>query len=327
MTACRTTVSEPAPVPAAAADVRARLDRFLNAYWLRPENALWMTLRSLALSRCALRPPVLDVACGDGVFSFLHAGGSFALEFDVFSAVGHLDRVTRENADMFDAAPTDYRPSITCQPAWRIALGTDLKPALLQKAAALGFYDRLIRHDCNTPLPLADASFATVYCNSAYWVRQVDQLLSELRRVVRPDGKVVLHVKLAALRDYTLQRFRDQLGPRFLNIIDRGRLACWPALATRREWEARFARAGLHVVEARPFVTRTHAHLWDIGLRPIAPLLVRMANGLSPRTRAEIKRDWLALLQELLLPLCREDCDLFPGRSEPAEVQYVLSPQ
>ena len=53
------------------------LRRFVQAYWLRPENALWMTLRSTTLSAHALERPSLDVSCGDGVFSFLHAGGAF----------------------------------------------------------------------------------------------------------------------------------------------------------------------------------------------------------------------------------------------------------
>ena len=73
--------------------------------------------------------------------------------------------------------------------------------------------------------------------------------------------------------------------------------------------------------------TRTHAHLWDVGLRPIAPLLVRMANELTPATRREIKQDWIALFQELLEPVCRLDFDLFADESEPAEMQYVLQPR
>lgn len=307
-------------------DRLARLHRYLNAYWLRPENAFWMTLRSLALSRCGFRRPSVDVACGDGVFSFLHAGGEFETGFDVFGAVGNLDRVTDEHADMFDAAADRFRPTILRVPGWQVDVGTDLKPALLKKAAALGFYCQLIEHDCNKPLPLDDAAFATVYCNSAYWVRGVDLLLPELRRITRPDGNVILHVKLAAMRDYTLGRFRDQLGQRFLEIIDRGRDSCWPTVATRGQWERRFQRAGLTVAEATPFVTRTHAHVWDIGLRPIAPLLVRMANALTPETRTAIKRDWVALFLDLLAPLCREDFDLFETHSEPAEVQYVLRP-
>ena len=51
------------------------LRRFLQVYWLRPENAFWMTLRSETLADCPIEQPALDIACGDGLFSFLHCGG------------------------------------------------------------------------------------------------------------------------------------------------------------------------------------------------------------------------------------------------------------
>ena len=315
--------------PATPLDAKSRLRllrQYVQAYWLRPENAFWMCLRSLTLGRCAIRSPSCDMACGDGVFSFLHAGGEFDQRFDVFGAVGHLDRVTDEHADMFDAGGARYAPRITRPAACRIDVGADLKPELLQKAATLGFYQRLVEHDCNRPLPFPDQAFATVYCNSAYWIRAVDRLLRELRRITRPDGTVILHVKLAALQDYTLRAFRRQLGDRFLELIDRGRRGCWPTIGTRSQWEQRFKQAGLTIADATPFVTRTHAHIWDVGLRPFAPLLVRMANALTPELRVEIKHDWVALLLELLEPLCRPDFDLFAEASEPAEIQYVLRP-
>jgi len=301
------------------------LGRYLNVYWLRPENALWTVLRSLAWRRVVMHPPSADLSCGDGVFSFIHAGGAFGPAFDVFQEVGQLDRVTRENADMFDqAAGPAYRPEVVQRPGWAIDVGTDLKETLLSKAAALRFYGRLVRHDNNAPLPFGDGAFRSVYCNSAKWVRNIDLFLREIARVTRPDGVVVLHTKLDAIARYTLAPFRDQLGRRVLEIIDRGRLETWPALASRATWERRFAEAGLEIVEVTPLASRTHAHIWDIGLRPIAPLLVRMANGLEPATRLAIKRDWIALLRELLAPLCRPEFDLFGDEYEPAEMQYVL---
>lgn len=301
-----------------------RLRDYMNAYWLRPENALWMTLRSMVLSRCPVRRPAIDLSCGDGVFSFLHAGGGLAPEFDVFTSVAQLERVTHEHADMFDCARDDYAPPVVRRAAWTFDVGTDLKPALLRKAAALGFYGRLVEHDSNAPLPLADESFEQVYSNSAYWVREVGALLSELRRIVRPGGSVVLHVKLAEMADYTLERYRERLGGRLLDLIGRGRRACWPTVCGRAEWERRFARAGLTIEAVETIATRTHAYVWDIGLRPVAPLLVRMSAALASETRAAIKRDWVDLMCDLLAPLCRPELDLAPGPAAPAELQYVL---
>lgn len=303
------------------------LRRFIEMYWLRPENGLWMTLRSLTLRDVEFAHPSIDISCGDGVFSFLHMDGEFDPAFDVFASVAHLDRVRTKHADMFDAASEGYRPKIQKRPIGRIDVGADFKASMLGKAVALDFYGRLVEQDNNDPLKFETGSFATVYCNAAYWVKNIDAFLAELTRIVRPDGRVVLQVKLDLMKQYTLSKFENTLGAKFLDLIDRGRMECWPSLTDRKNWEKRFAHAGMTICSATPFVTRTHSHMWDIGLRPLAPQLVRMANALTPQTRAEIKRDWVDLFCDLLAPFCDPNLDLFGGSDEPAEIQYVLRRQ
>jgi SAM-dependent methyltransferase len=312
-----------APITGPSTDL---LIRFLRAYWLRPENALWMTLRSRALSRVPLAGPCMDVSCGDGVFTFLHCGGVFDPDFDVFTAVGDVTQAAERHADMFDHVQGGYQPTIISPPQQRIDQGTDNKPSMIAKAKQLSLYSSLVEHDNNEPLPFSDQSFQTVYCNAAYWVSQVDPFLSELCRITKRQGCVVLQVKLSSLRDYTLAAHRSALGDRLLDILDRGRTDCWPTLADRATWESRFARAGFIIKEAHPFVTKTHAHIWDIGLRPIAPLLVKMTSALTRDSRSSIKSEWVDLFRDILEPLCKEDFDLFDSAAEPAEIQYVLTP-
>ena len=92
-------------------------------------------------------------------------------------------------------------------------------------------------------------------------------------------------------------------------------------------WRSRFERAGFSVTAVDPLATRTHARLWDVGLRPIAPLLVRMTREIDAANRLSIKRDWIALMLELLEPFARRDIDLFDGPADPAEVLFVLRPR
>ncbi len=304
----------------------SKLRRFLNCYWLRPENALWMTLRSDVLEPCQFGRPSIDLSCGDGIFSFLHAGGDFDLDFDVFTSVRFPDQACQSHADMFNHIDDRYCPMITARPNCRISVGTDWKRSLLDKAALLGLYDRLILQDNNCPLKLPDGGFATVYCNAIYWVRQIEMFLREIRRITKPEGHVLLQVKLANIFDYTLERFRKTLGERWLQIIGRGRFETWLSMGDDETWRQRFAAAGLTVEQAIPFVTRTHAHVWDIGLRPIAPMLVRLANSVSHETRREVKTEWIELLAELLEPFAHPDLDLFGKGDGPAEVLYVLRP-
>ena len=306
---------------------RDKLRRFLNAYWLRPENAFWMTLRSDAMDAVPMGRPAVDLCCGDGVFSFLHAGGRFTPDFDVFTSVDLPAHVTNDFADMFDYVDGDYRPKIIAPAVQRIDCGVDAKNALLTKASRLDLYDRLVLHDNNDPLPFETHTFETVYCNAAYWIERIDEFLSEIARITRPGGTIVLQVKLDDIRRYTLERHCDKLGDRWLNIIGRGRFDTWPSLCDRGTWEERFDRADLAVLAEVPFVTRTHAHVWDVGLRPIAPLLTRAMNAINPHLRAEIKRDWVELFCELLAPLCDPGFDLFDTPDEPVEIQYVLTPR
>ena len=312
------------PSKSSALSAVETLRRFLGAYWLRPENAMWMTLRSLALRACEFRGAVVDMGCGDGIFSFLHCGGTFDPGFDVFLATRSISH--KPNADMFDHMSDDYHPEILSPPTESFDVGVDIKPTMLAKAKRLGFYNRLVEHDNNRALPFDDGSFDTVYCNTAYWVREIDSFLGELSRITRRGGSIILHVKLASMQDCTLEAFRGVLGDACLNRLARGRMECWPTVADRATWESRFVAAGLTIQEATPFVTRTHAHVWDVGLRPFAPMLVKLAGGVSSETRASVKAEWIDLCLDLLTPLCDSTVDLFEGATEPAEIQYVLAP-
>ena len=140
---------------------------FLNVYWLRPENALWRSVNCMAMEDLEFPEPSLDLSCGDGMFSFLRAGGDFDRSFDIFRAVSNLDSFF-QNVDIYDATSADYSPPVTVSPAYRMTVGTDWKQNLLDKAAPLGFYRELKLHDNNEPLPFEDGAFRSIFSNSAY---------------------------------------------------------------------------------------------------------------------------------------------------------------
>ena len=226
------TVTVPAAPGETALPREQRLRRFLNAYWLRPENAMWMAMRSEVLSSVALAGPGADLCCGDGLFSFLHAGGVLDPSFDVFTHGVNANAGKESAPDMFDHVSDQYRPGIVRPPLTRMEVGCDWKENLLAKARRLDFYSRTVRHNANEPLPFPDAAFASLYCNSAYWIENIDGFLGEIARVLQPGGRAVLHVKLDSMRDCTLERFEGALGRKFLDAIAGDRLRCWPTLAS-----------------------------------------------------------------------------------------------
>lgn len=77
------------------------LNQLLNVFWLRPETALWREIDIRAMQSFSFKSPSLDIGCGDGIFSFIRAGGKFSSEFDAFQAMSGLDKFF-EKVDVFD---------------------------------------------------------------------------------------------------------------------------------------------------------------------------------------------------------------------------------
>ena len=303
------------------------IGKWLNVYWLRPENALWRTLNSIALNESEFEQPSLDLSCGDGIFSFLLAGGSFEREFDIFQGAGNLNNFY-DNADIYDAAPKSYQPTIAESPDHSISVGTDWKPNLLEKADKLDFYDRLVEHNNNEPLPFDDNQFNTVYTNSAYWVDSINLHLSEIARVLDKNGIGIIQLKTSALTNYLnllKSEYQQHLGSNLIDIIDRGRTDNHAHLRSDAGWQKELEDAGLQIVKKREPWTWVHTRLWDVGLRPISPHLIRMANSLSDQQRVAIKNDWIDSFQEMLNPFVDETIDFGVSRPSP-EIIYIVEP-
>src|SRR5581483_10588160 len=175
----------------------------------------------------------------------------------------------------------------------------------------------------NQPLPFADNEFRTIFSNSVYWIKNLDLHLREIRRVLHPEGQAVLILKTTNVNNYTLDRFAGQLGEDWLKLIERGRKANKPSLRDADGWENELRNAGFEIKSRREQVTWLHAHIWDIGLRPLTPVLCEMANQLGDEKRIEVKRHWLEIWERLLAPFNTPEADL--GKSAPkTEAIFVL---
>jgi len=259
------------------------------------------------------------------VFSFLLAGGDFSTDFDIFGATENLDEFF-ENEDIYNATHDDYNPTISTRPDYRISIGTDWKQSLLDKASALDFYDELIEHDNNEPLPFEDDRFQTIFSNSVYWVDNLDLHLSEISRVLNSDGgRAILILKTEHVREFLQNLWSDWegvLGNELIEMIDRGRSEHYSHVYTDDGWTQQLEDAGLNVLERRTTATQFHGRMWDIGLRPISPHLIKMAYSLPVDERKQIKEEWMGTWRNLLEPFNEPDFDI--ADRPPAEIAYVV---
>ena len=284
------------------------LAQFMNLHWLRPETALWRTLDCMVLQDIEFFPPIIDVGCGDGLFSFTRGGGVLSPEYDMFRQVGGLDSFF-DKVDIYNHFDESaIAPIIQQKAAYQIDLGIDHKDALLNKALLLGCYNHIKACDANNPLPVKDSIYRTAFCNILYWLENYKATLKEFRRILTDDGKVIITVPNNTFKDYCIyQRLCLKTGDSkwaWLHLVDRGRSENIKLCQSYERWSSDFYEAGFNVVQHRQYLSKTVIEAWDIGLRPISPFLIEMANKLSLKDRLSIKKKWIDRLMPLIEPIC-----------------------
>jgi len=288
---------------------------------------LWREIDIRAMDSFQFRPPSLDLGCGDGIFSFIRAGGGFDESFDAFRSVAGLDKFF-DNVDVFDAFNESVNPVVTRRPSYKIDCGFDHKENLLKKAGQLGLYRELKVGNANQPLPFPDQSFDSVFSNILYWLDDPQESILQIARVLRARGQACLMLPNLTLLEFSFyhQLFVKTSNPHwgFLEQLDRGRFADNIRQARSGDaWEAMFDKAGLRVAKHVAHLSKTVIQIWDIGLRPLFPVLRRMTDCVAPNELRGIKREWVATLRQFLEPMVRMDAGLGQG-TEPAFHCYIL---
>lgn len=307
--------------------INTTLDQLLNTYWLRPETALWRQIDMTAMQGFSFKSPSLDLGCGDGNFSFIRAGGCFSKEFDAFQSISNLGKFFK-NADVFNSSGLKGKPVITRKPNYKIDWAFDQKKNLLARAASLGFYRNFELGDANKPLPFPNQTFRSLFSNIVYWLDNPAFVIKEIARVLKPRGQACLMLPNTTLAEFS---FYNQLYLKtgkqewaFLSKLDRGRFSeNIKQVKTAKNWEALFSLAGLKVKTHKRHLSKTVVQMWDIGLRPLFPVLYKMVDSLKPNQLGVIKNEWVSILKNFLEPLARMDNRLGQG-IDPAFHCYIL---
>jgi ubiquinone/menaquinone biosynthesis C-methylase UbiE len=114
-----------------------------------------------------------------------------------------LVRALGEVGDALDLGCGDGR--LTRELRARSVVGADVSVVALARAQARVIDGRFVRIEPDQPLPFDDGSFDLVLCaETLEHVRDVQLLLSEVRRVLRPEGKLAVttpsHSRATALK-------------------------------------------------------------------------------------------------------------------------------
>jgi SAM-dependent methyltransferase len=294
------------------------LHKFVRLNWLRPENAIFNVGRSWPLQNLSFDGPSLDVGCGDGIFSFAAAGGEFSPAFDRFQFM--TKNILKSKNDIHDSFEQGhYNLPITSRPKRKFDCGTDFNVNMIAKASALGFHEVLTKHDSNKPFPYEAESYATIYCNTAYWIDNAEGLLKEFGRILKTGGKLYLQVLTNTIFDHFFESVLEPDADWF-HLVDGGRRESYKNFKSADTWRRSIEIAGLRVVEEIPTLHKVQAGIWNIGLRPIARQLIEMANLLNGEDRARIKAEFCANMEVLLEPLI----DMEPDFVDSPDVLFVL---
>lgn len=284
------------------------LTEYLKAYWLRPVSALVRTLEAIELRLYDIPAKgSLELACGDGVNSYIAKGGQLPLLFDVFRSVPlpTAEQFFSGKLDVYNSYEEDAYGGLTFERKvlWETAL--DHKQALLDKARLLNCHDTLICHSFNSPLPLASESVEFIFSNSLYWATDREMLIREIFRILRPGGKckfVIINKTYADFMTWNVLKAHD-----FRKYLDMGRHEHYASLLDFAVWQEEFESAGFVVNKLTPEFNRNLVHMQEFhDLREISPLTAQMSRNLSKSALTEVKTRWIEYFVYLFGAMYRE---------------------
>lgn len=288
------------------------LRELLSVYWLRPETALWRSIDIKVMKDFKFNSPSLDLGCGDGIFSFIRAGGKFDIKFDVYQSIGNIENFF-DNADVYNHFDENkVNPLITKQPNYQIDIALDHKQNLLNKANTLGLHKKLVKADANASLPFEDNSFKTIFSNIIYWLNNPQKVFDEIYRTLDFGGRCCIFLPNTKFLNfsfyYDLYIKQNLKEFDFLKLLDRGRITDnVKQMKSYKDWKSIIESSGLNIIEHKKHLSEPTIKIWDIGLRPMFPLLYKMIQNIENEKVVEIKKEWIETFMMFLEPLVEND--------------------
>jgi len=263
---------------------------FFNFNWLRPESAIYnyMMVKALVPYKKFLKYPLLDLGCGDGVFTSILFGGQINPLIDGYGFIN------LEQTDIYNNY-TGSQKNILIKKPQKIGAGIDIKENSINNAKDLEVYDKLVVGDIRG-LPFENESMASAYSNMIDDIKteDLDKVFSEVNRTLNKAGYFIFTSPTQWFREslfyYPLAKkcFESNQMEEAQKMIqyDRGRSEWEPR--SRQFWEQVLQKNSFRMVEYLPFLDETLLKFWDIGFRPLFPHLFSVRESLRQEGKLSI---------------------------------------
>ena len=262
-------------------------DEIFSLYWLRPETAVFSFIEASLINRFRknyLKYPVLDLGCGDGMFSAVSFGSRLNKKYDNFEAI---DFSKSDPYDSYEKLPEDF----FLEMGDKVGYGIDIKENSVKRAKDLGIYEDVKVGDIRE-LPFEAKSMNSVYSNMFDDVKEEDlgRVMKEANRVLKEGGHLIFTSPTENFKDflyyYNLAKDFKEKGDleksELFMEYDRG----------RSEWESRplefwkklLGENSFELVECVEYADKDFLKFWDTGFRAFFKQTLEMKNKLKERS-------------------------------------------
>ena len=148
--------------------------------------------------------------------------------------------------------------------------GLDVKGSRIDESRRDGGYREVVEYEGRT-FPCKDNAFATIVSNCVLeHIANLDEVISEMHRVLRPGGKMLVSVMARPWEDHLFgalffgNSYRSYMRARQVHVN----------MMTDAEWRRRFSDAGLRVDDSIGYLTPTQCRILDIAHYLSIPSLI-----------------------------------------------------
>lgn len=271
-----------------------RLWRFLNIYFLKPNDAVNDTITASLLTDFDWSGNVLEIGSGDGMFSYVMHGGGFPINFDRY-------RMTDlKKADIYDVHQKSILTTSKKLFSPIIEVAIDAKRAHVDKIREINFAKNVVQC-AYEKLPFGDNHFDKLFVYTPHGLEDFDDLMDEATRVLMPGGSLFILVYDSAFQRAFLCKWLSKKLPGklsdYFKLLDNNRYEELTGMSKSRvEWESDFFSRGLSIEKCLSGLNHFGWMLYDIQTRPLLRPLIKFFSKMPMGLRTMTKLIWMLIM-------------------------------